>query len=153
MQEMQEIRNQSLGQEGPLRKEMATHSSILVLRIPWPEEPDGLLTMGFQRVRCDWVTNTLFINEIKLKHTGKWALHINNTACPTVGSQRFGHDWACACTWTHTHTWETMLLQYQTSYFIYLIVQLVCSINSKASGMKPHTFLFCVCQFLSMYDF
>ena len=51
--EMQEIRNQSLGQEDPLRKEMATHSSILVLRIPWPEEPDGLLTMGFQRVRCD----------------------------------------------------------------------------------------------------
>ena len=151
MQEMQEIRDQSLGQEDALRKEMSAHSSILVLRIPWPEEPDGLLTMGFQRVRCNWVTNTLFINEIKLKHTGKWALHINNTACPTVGSQNsdmtehvHAHE--------HTHTWETTLLQYQTSYFIYLIVQLVCSINSKASGMKPHTFLFCVCQFLSMYD-
>ena len=33
---------QSLGQEDPLEKSMATHSSILVWRIPWTEEPDGL---------------------------------------------------------------------------------------------------------------
>ena len=32
----------SLGQEDPLEKEMATHSSILAWRIPWTEEPDGL---------------------------------------------------------------------------------------------------------------
>ena len=150
---MEEIQVWFLGQEDLLEKGMATHSSILAWGIPWTEGSGRLQSMGLQRVWHDWVINILFINEIKLKHTGKWALHINNTACPTVGSQRFGHDWACACTWTHTHTWETMLLQYQTSYFIYLIVQLVCSINSKASGMKPHTFLFCVCQFLSMYDF
>jgi len=39
-------------------KEMATHSSILAWRIPWTEEPDGLQSMGLQRVRHDWVTNT-----------------------------------------------------------------------------------------------
>jgi len=39
---MQETRVLSLGQEDPLEKEMATHSSILAWRIPWPEEPDGL---------------------------------------------------------------------------------------------------------------
>ena len=33
---------QSLGQEDPLEKEMATHSSILAWRIPWTEEPGGL---------------------------------------------------------------------------------------------------------------
>ena len=33
---------QSLGQEDPLEKSMATHSSILAWRIPWTEEPDGL---------------------------------------------------------------------------------------------------------------
>ena len=33
---------QSLGQEDPLEKGMATHSSILIWRIPWTEEPDGL---------------------------------------------------------------------------------------------------------------
>ena len=37
-----------LGQKDPLEKEMATHSSILVWRIPWAEEPGGLQTMGSQ---------------------------------------------------------------------------------------------------------
>ena len=36
---------QSLGQEDPLEKEMATHSSILAWEIPWTEEPDGLQSM------------------------------------------------------------------------------------------------------------
>ena len=44
---------QSLGQEDPLEKGMATHSSILVWRIPWTEEPDGLQSMGLKRVRYD----------------------------------------------------------------------------------------------------
>ena len=43
---MQEIQGQSLGQEDPLEKEMATHSSIPAWRIPWREEPDGLQSMG-----------------------------------------------------------------------------------------------------------
>ena len=50
MQEMPETRFRSLGQEDPLEKEMATHSSILALRIPWTEEPGGLQFMGSQRV-------------------------------------------------------------------------------------------------------
>ena len=45
---MQETRAQSLGQEDPLQKGMATHSSILALRIPWTEEPDGLQSIGLQ---------------------------------------------------------------------------------------------------------
>ena len=40
-----------MGQEDPLEKEMATHSSILVWRIPWTEEPGGLQNMGPQRVK------------------------------------------------------------------------------------------------------
>ena len=40
---------QSLGQEDPLEKEMATHSSILAWRIPWTEEPGGLQSMRSQR--------------------------------------------------------------------------------------------------------
>ena len=52
----QETWVQSLGQEDPLEKEMATHSSILAWRIPWTEEPGGLLSMGSQRVRHDWAT-------------------------------------------------------------------------------------------------
>ena len=55
---MQETQVQSLGQEVPQEKEMATHSSIIAWRIPWTEEPSGLLFMGLQRVRDDRVTNT-----------------------------------------------------------------------------------------------
>ena len=47
----------SLGQEDPLEKEKATHSSILAWEIPWMEEPGGLQSMGLQRVGHDWVTS------------------------------------------------------------------------------------------------
>ena len=50
---MRETWVQSLGWEDPLEKEMATHSSILALRIPWMEEPGGLQSTGSQRVRHD----------------------------------------------------------------------------------------------------
>ena len=50
---MQETLVQSLGQEGPLEKEMATHSSTLAWRIPWTEDPGWLQSMGSQRVRHD----------------------------------------------------------------------------------------------------
>ena len=43
----------SLGQEDLLEKGMAAHSNILAWRIPWTEEPDGLQSMGSQRVRYD----------------------------------------------------------------------------------------------------
>ena len=43
---MQETQVQSLGQEDPLEKEMATHSSILAWETPWTEEPGGLQSMG-----------------------------------------------------------------------------------------------------------
>ena len=45
-----------LGHEDPLEEEMATHSSILVRKIPWMEESDGLQSMGLQRVGHDWAT-------------------------------------------------------------------------------------------------
>ena len=53
MQEMQEMWVQSLGQEDPLEKEMATHSSILAWKIPWREESGGLQSMGSKGFRHD----------------------------------------------------------------------------------------------------
>ena len=50
---MWETQVQSLGQEDPLEKEMATHSSTLIWTIPWTEEPGRLQSMGSQRVRHD----------------------------------------------------------------------------------------------------
>ena len=46
MQETQEMRDQSLGLEDPLEKEMAACSSILAWKIPWTEEPDGYSPWG-----------------------------------------------------------------------------------------------------------
>ena len=51
MQEPQKMRVQSLGREGPLEEDMASHSSILTWRIPWAEEPGGPESIGLQRVR------------------------------------------------------------------------------------------------------
>ena len=50
---MQETWVRSLGQEDPLEKAMATHSSILAWKIPWTEEPGGLQSMRSQRVGYD----------------------------------------------------------------------------------------------------
>ena len=50
---MQETLVQLLGQEDPLEKEMATHSSILAWKIPWTEEPGGQQSMGSQRAEHD----------------------------------------------------------------------------------------------------
>ena len=57
---VQETGIRSMGQEDPLEKEMATHSSILAWEIPWTEEPDGLQSTGSQRVGHDLVTNIFY---------------------------------------------------------------------------------------------
>ena len=53
---MQDTQVPSLGQKDPLKKGMATHSSILAWRILWTEEPGGLQSIELQRVRHDEVT-------------------------------------------------------------------------------------------------
>ena len=53
---MQETQFRSL--EDPLEEEVATHSSILALIIPWTEEPGGIQSVGLERVGHDWAANT-----------------------------------------------------------------------------------------------
>ena len=69
----------SLGQEDPLEKEMATHSSTLAWKIPWTEEPGGLQSMGSQRVGHDW--------ETKLSNFHTY------TACTLENTQKFLFWW------------------------------------------------------------
>ena len=71
---MQETRVQSLGQENPLKKGMATHSCILAWRIPWTEEFGGLQSMRSQRVRHDWAAKHTHIYRFSL-----WNQTILNT--------------------------------------------------------------------------
>ena len=64
---MQETQVRSLGQEGLLEKGMATHSSIHAWRIPWTEEIGGLESVGLQRVRHDFVTNSFTLSHQQAK--------------------------------------------------------------------------------------
>ena len=55
---MREIQVQFLSWDDSLKKEMTTHSSILAWRMPWTKELGRLQSMGFQRAKHDWATNT-----------------------------------------------------------------------------------------------
>ena len=57
---MQEMQSRSLGQEEPLEKGMATHSSILAWRISWTEEPGKRQPMGVTKNRTQLKRLTLF---------------------------------------------------------------------------------------------
>ena len=70
MQETKEMQVQSLGQKDPPEKGMATHSSILAWRIPWTEEPDGLWSIGSQRVGHNW--SDLAATAAKSNHPVFW---------------------------------------------------------------------------------
>ena len=54
---MKETWIQSLGQEDPLGKEMAAHSSVVAWESPWKEEPGGLHSMGSKRIRHNLINN------------------------------------------------------------------------------------------------
>ena len=63
---MQETRVQFLGQEDPLEKGMATHSSILAWTIPWTKDPGRLQSIGPQRAGHNWATNIAIENAFNL---------------------------------------------------------------------------------------
>ena len=62
---MQEMWVSSLVQKDPLEEEMATHCSMLAWEIPWTEEPGGLHSTEFPRVRHDW-------SDLARMNAGKW---------------------------------------------------------------------------------
>ena len=64
---VQETQVWSLGQEDSLEEGIATHTSILAWRIPWREEPDGLQSVAWQRVRLfDWLTLSLSFPSVSI---------------------------------------------------------------------------------------
>ena len=79
MQEMKETLVWSLGQEDPLKEEIATHSSVLAWKIPWTEEPGRLQSLGSQRVRHIFYTGIhLCFDEWLTKWLCMWAIYKNN---------------------------------------------------------------------------
>ena len=76
----------SLGQKDTLEKQEATHSSILAWRIPWTEEYGRLQSMGLQRVRHDWVTNTFTLVVLMLVAQSYLTLWDHIDCSPSVSS-------------------------------------------------------------------
>ena len=74
---MQETQVWSLGWEDPLEKEMATHSNILVRRIPWTEEPGGLQPIGSQELD-GLVTKPPPSSQIQEKNLGRLTENIKS---------------------------------------------------------------------------
>ena len=74
---MQETWVWSLGQEDPLGKGMATHSSIIAWEIPWTEEPGGLQSIGLHRVTHDW-------SSLARTHPHCWALYSVPLICFSI---------------------------------------------------------------------
>ena len=81
MQEVQDTWVQSLGQEDPLEKEMATHSNILAWKIPWAVEPGRLQSKGFSMHAWSW-SYTLFT--AKSLAPGHYAWHTVSTQISEV---------------------------------------------------------------------
>ena len=98
---MQETRVRSLGREGPLDKEMATHSSIHAWKIQWTEEPGGLQSMGLQRVGHDWATSLLHFSLLFFFNSRK-ALANSPSSCLTQ-LEEFGQWTQNTKERSHTH--------------------------------------------------
>ena len=84
---MRETWVRSLGQEDPLEKEMAIHSSILAWRIPWMEKPSRLQSTGLQRVGHNWATSSY------LCPLPPVSLILNLTSPPAIKHQPAAGGW------------------------------------------------------------
>ena len=92
---MWETQVRFLGREDPLEKEMAIHSSTLVWKIPWTEEPDRLQSMGSQRVGYDWAISLSL--SLSLEHS--LALPFFGIGIKTDIFQSCGHCWVFQIWW------------------------------------------------------
>ena len=97
---VQKIQFRSLGQEDPLEKKTATHSSILAWKMPWTEEPGGLQSMeSLSRTRLSDFTFTSHFHALEKEmetHSSVLAWRIPETGepggLPSMGSHRVGQD-------------------------------------------------------------
>ena len=105
---MQETRVPSLGWEDPLEKGMAIHSSILAWEILWTEEPDGLQSMGSQKVGHNWATEHTHTEHIEwLKNNQRTGRLIERGGI--WDNPRF-LEWVISCFHFHQgHRWESTL--------------------------------------------
>ena len=139
---MRETWVQSLGWEDHGEESMATHSSILARRIPWTEEPGGLQSLGSQRVRHDWATNTTTTPQLCFP----WQCHLETS---------WAHCWHNSCgflapvnlacflhSWQQT-SWVPLLPQYSCIIGCYHLRQKPCILGSLVNKEPGHGYGIC----------
>ena len=113
----------SLGSEDSLKKDMATHSSILAWRIPWTEESGRLKSVGLQSVRHNWETNTfiLYIDAWDVHSDSHWKTHTRQLItlrCKDPGAEATRAGPTCTrLPWHHHPCSELLALQFGLSSF------------------------------------
>ena len=118
----------------PLKKRMATHSSVLVWRIPWTEEPDGLQSMGSQDSdTTEWLNHN---NRKAGNGTKQWLLlHNQKEACSPPRGQTGHHsvpDWSLKHRLMITPTaWFSMTIIWEAAQKIFIIVSGIRQISNK----------------------
>ena len=120
----QETWFRSLGQEDPLEKEMATHSSILAWRFPWTEEPGGLQSMGSQQQqRCSQNLDQSLLCWGKVP-LSSFPHPLNNCAIDNKA------------TWTKYFSWINL------SYSYFILIKVICGAEHNwvnwGNGKKMH---------------
>ena len=110
---MRETWVQSLGQEDPTEKEMATHSSILAWEIPWTEEPGRLQPMGLQRVRHGEYLQQQQQQETRKRKKNTRAMHYTlGATIPSVGRKvSLFHRYRILKTPRTKMPWESLVVQ------------------------------------------
>ena len=100
---MQKTQVRFPGQEVPLEKRLATHTSILAWKIPWTEEPVGLQSTSLQRVGHNWATNTWLTLEFHLMAASGWKLTVKSKDEYLSGQLSEEPEWATNSTpWRNT---------------------------------------------------
>ena len=145
----------SLGQEDPLEKKMATHSSILVRRIPWTEEPGGLWSVGLQRVRHEWSDFTwihVAVNSYNHKKQALPSSNLHSNGRNREQSNRDGYNslglpcrvecvrgaWGRGVAVTAVVAWSTAVaVEMETKDRLGIRSEIELQISSKPYGRRP----------------
>ena len=135
-----------------LKKEMATHSSILPWRIPWTEKPGGLLSMGSHRVRHNWSDLCMHALEKEMAtHSSILAWRIPGMeepgGLPSKGMHRVGDNWSNLASAAAAYQYYAILINR-----VLLYVFLTGKRNSPWLVCFSKLFFTCV-HFLSLMSF
>ena len=139
--------------EDPLEQKMAAHSSILVWKIPWTEEPGGLQSMWPQRVRYDWVTTVNFLNPPFLHPSTLLSIHStalkgNPFKVESRFSQPFSPNLAVTLPFTQSRSWCCHSSLKDATWSSYFLSSLLCHLLFSISFISLNhmgflTVLFC----------